>query len=227
MNQITYLVCHSLFCHFARCPEELKEKFSFNYEPKLNIFHTLGEKTLIHPPVMSHTEDKIQKQTDLFGHANQDSVSSIANELNPLVNTSIHKDEACMGRGDKFTSIITDCQFTFLEFVKEGYDYLNIIPPHLPAKVTNGKNPSVTYTNAIFPKYFCGLCVWKHMSMGMYWVNASSLCAVKNPNNLLEFTGYVKYLCVNHPVIWRNVNPDGRYSIDASKLQFFCLKVKN
>ena len=85
----------------------------------------------------------------------------------------------------------------------------------------------MTSTNTIFIKYLCALCVWKHMNMGMCWVEASSICAVKNPNNLLEFTGYVKYLCVNHPVIWRNVNPDGRYSIDASKLQFFCLKVKN
>ena len=81
----------------------------------------------------------MQKQTDPFDHANQDSVISVTNELNPLVKTSVYKDETCMVRGDEFGSIITDCQFIFLEFVKERYDYLNIIPPHLPAKVTNGE----------------------------------------------------------------------------------------
>ena len=64
------------------------------------------------------------------------------------------------------------------------------------------------------------------MNMGLCWVKANSLCAVKNPNNVLKFTGYANYLCVNHPQVWRGVKPDGSYSIDASKLTTFCLKVK-
>ena len=76
----------------------------------MNIFHALGEKTLIHPPVMSRTEDTMQKQADPFGHANQDSVASVANEIIRPVKSSVCKDETCTGRGDdEFSSIITDC----------------------------------------------------------------------------------------------------------------------
>ena len=89
----------------------------------------------------------MQKQTDPFDHANQDSVISVTNELNPLVKTSAYKDETCMVRGDEFGSIITDCQFIFLEFGKERYDYLNMIPPNLPTKVTNEKKARVTERN--------------------------------------------------------------------------------
>ena len=50
---------------------------------------------------------------------------------------------------------------------------------------------------------------------------------MKNTNKLLEFSGYMDYLCTNHKKVWNHVNPDGAYTIDASKLASFCLKVKH
>ena len=92
----------------------MKEKFTIKYESELNIFHALGDKTIIHPPAMSRTEDIIQKGIDLFGHTNQEPVASYANECSLLVKASVRKDETSKGKGvAKFSSIVSGCQFNF------------------------------------------------------------------------------------------------------------------
>ena len=102
-----------------------------------------------------------------------------------------------------------------------------MIPLDLPDSITHGKKPRVSATNTCFRKYYFGLCVWKHMNMGVCWVKQHSLCPHKNSNNLLQFSKYMKYLSTNHKEVWALVNTDGAYSIEASKLSSFCLKVKN
>ena len=47
--------------------------------------------------------------------------------------------------------------------VQEGYEFLNLIPANLSPKVTNGKKPRVTSTNATFSKYVLWIvCVEAH-----------------------------------------------------------------
>ena len=98
LNQIAYLVCHPHFCHFVRCHNKVKEKFTIKYESELNIFHALGDKTIIDPPTMSRTEDMMEKMTEPFYNTNQEPVASYANERIPLVKASVRKDETSKGK---------------------------------------------------------------------------------------------------------------------------------
>ena len=103
------------------------------------MFWVLSDKLSFHLPVYSHTEHTIQKVTDPFGHTNREPVSSYTNKPIPQHKASVYQHENSKGNTDEFSSILTDCAFFFLEYVKDGYDDVNMTPSMLPDSITDGK----------------------------------------------------------------------------------------
>ena len=49
----------------------------------------------------------------------------------------------------------------------------------------------------MFIHHFVGLCVWKHINDGKFWMAKNDLYPMKNLNNVERFKGHVNYLREN------------------------------
>ena len=232
LQQVSKLVCHVHYVRFVKFTEERQKEVAIKYKGDLNVFVALGNKRSNDQATIMRTEDMVEmtKPSPSYNThpVSSERVACYESGSLPLVKNSVRNDVTSKGgMGDEYDSIITNCQFNFLELVKEAVDSKNMIPTQLPESITKGKKPRVAATNMCFRKYYLGLCVWKHMNMGVCWVKQYDLSPHKNSHKLLEFSKYIEYVSTNHKEVWALVSTDGGYAIDASRLSSFCLKVKS
>ena len=69
--------------------------------------------------------------------------------------------------------------------------------------------------------HFIGLCVWKHIHYGKYWMTKNDLDEMKMLNDVERFKVYVDSLCENENVLWRHLLVSGKFSIDTHKCMIF------
>ena len=126
----------------------------------------------------------------------------------------------------KYKTILENCSFNILQLLKDCAKEEKKAPKTLP-HVEEGIILRSTRSNNMCMHHFVGLCVWKHMNDGKYWMTKNDLDPMKILNNIEQFKGYVYYLRENENVLWRHLLVSGEFSIDTHKVYSFCANIRN